>query len=752
MYCRFAKAVSTRPVKLHLLMIGLAAILMSAAGVAHADAQPDAGLPRPRIGVAFGGGSARGLAHVGVLRWFEEHRIPIDVVAGTSMGGLVGGMFSAGMSAGELSALLEKTNWDQMFGASSFRFKNVRRKEDARIYPSRIELGVKRGLSLPLALNDGQQVDFLLARLAGPYMTLSTFDDLPTPFRAIAVDLATAQQVILDRGSLATAMRATMSMPGVFPPVERDGRVLVDGGAMNNVPADVVRAMGADVVVAINVGSMEGTQPADRSLLGLMGRTVDVMMQARTRESLKSADIVINPALNGFDSLDWRRSAELEAEGYRAAEAVRESLLPLAVDETEWTAYQERRRARRKTAFEAPQFVTVEGAVVSDRARIEALLASRVGQPLDVRALEADLATLTGLDRYQAVDWRMQQTEGRTGLRVDVRPKDNAPPFLMLGVTLQNTTREDFEFQLAARYLTFDVAGLGSELRVDGAAGAQPNIGAELYRPIRSSPLFVTAAAGARQRTLNQVAGDVVVARYSETRASVGLDVGSNLGRDSDVRFGIGYGRLNTTVDTGDPGLPELHGPETRFRLQWRRDGQDSPVVPSRGVHAIGTLEHILQSPALPAEFVTGRSNDGITQAELNASIFWSLKQKDRAFVRGGGGTTWGRPLPDEQFELGRPLRLGAYDIGAIRGDHYATLTFGYLRDVARLPDFLGGPIFLGGWLENGSAFDHIDNLKFRTNEGVGVIADTLIGPMLLGASFDVKGAWRYYVAVGRLF
>ena len=277
------------------------------------------------------------------------------------MGGLIGGGLASGMSAQELTALLETTDWDEMFGFSPFRYKNVRRKEDARAYPSRIEFGVKRGIAGPGALNSGQQVEFLLARIAGPYGTLSSFDDLPTPFRAIAVDLITASQIVLDKGTLASAMRATMSLPGVFPPVERDGLVLVDGGAMNNVPADIVRAMGADVVVAVNVGHMGDKRTVSRSLLGIISETVDVMMQAKTRETLKEADIVINPPLEGFGSLDWRRSAELAADGYRAAGAMKEKLLPFALDEAQWAAYQQRRQARRKTALPVPQFVSVVG-------------------------------------------------------------------------------------------------------------------------------------------------------------------------------------------------------------------------------------------------------------------------------------------------------------------------------------------------------------------------------------------------------
>ena len=211
---------------------------------------------RQKIGVAFGGGSAKGIAHVGVIRWFEEHRIPIDVASGTSMGGLIGGCYATGMDSAELDHLLSTMNWDELFGSSNFAFKNIRRKADARAYPSRLEFGLRKKISPPTSLNTGEQVDLLIQRIAAPYYGISSFDELPTPFRAVAVDLLSATQVILDRGSLASAMRATMSLPLIFPPVEMEGKILVDGGAMNNVPADVARSMGADVVVAINEGEL----------------------------------------------------------------------------------------------------------------------------------------------------------------------------------------------------------------------------------------------------------------------------------------------------------------------------------------------------------------------------------------------------------------------------------------------------------------------------------------------------------------
>ena len=222
-------------------------------------------------------------------------------------------------------------NWDQLFGASSFAYKNIRRKADARAYPSRLEFGLKGGIVPPTALNNGEYVELMLGRIAAPYFELESFDDLPTPFRTVAVDLLSAQQVVMRRGSLADAMRATMSLPLIFPPAVVDGQMLVDGGTMNNIPADVVKAMGADRVIAVNVGDLADPEGVSQTLLGVAGSTIDAMMRASTRRALTSADIVIDVPLKKYGSLDWRRYADLIDEGYRAAEAMRDRLLPLAI-------------------------------------------------------------------------------------------------------------------------------------------------------------------------------------------------------------------------------------------------------------------------------------------------------------------------------------------------------------------------------------------------------------------------------------
>jgi len=710
-------------------------------------------LGRPAIGVAFGGGSARGIAHVGVIRWLEEHRIPIDVAAGTSMGGLVGGAFAIGMDARELEAFVASLDWDQLFGASTFAYKNIRRKVDARAYPTRLEFGLKGGIVPPTALNSGEHVELLLGRIAAPYYDLDDFDSLPTPFRAVAVDLLSAQPVVIRNGSLADALRATMSLPMIFPPVEMNGQLLIDGGTMNNVPADIVRATGAGRVIAINVGDIADREGVSTTMFGVAGEAIDAMMRASTRRVLAAADVVINIPLGRYKSLDWRRSAELIAEGYGAAERMRDQLLPFAVGEAEFEAWRRARHDRRRSALPQPAFIELDGFAANDATRLQALFARHVGRPIDVSVMEHDLASVAGLDRYETVTWQLIKEARGVGLRIRGRVKTYAPPFMMLGLNLENTTSTDFRTTATARYLTFDTVGSGSELRIDGTAGSEPSVALELYRPFGTSLLFVAPYAGAGRRTFNFIDHDEVVARYTQTVARVGFNVGVNLGGRSDVRLGTYAGRSNASIAVGDPGFPELRGRETGAELVWRLDTQDSATVPSRGLAAEARFSRVFDGPDVAVSGETLEYDASVTQFSAIANQFWRAGPRGRLFAYGAIGTSFdGHPLPTNQFALGAPFRLGAFSAGELRGPRYYVATGGYLRQVARLPDFMGGHVFAGGWLENGDAFERWSDARWRSNGGIGVLADTLIGPVLVAGSWSFDGRWRTYVAIGRTF
>ena len=554
-------------------------------------------------------------------------------------------------------------------------------------------------------------------------------------------------------GSLADALRATMSLPLAFPPVDVGGRMLVDGGAMNNVPADVVRAMGAGRVVAVNVGDLSNREGIDASMFGLASETMDAMMRASTRRALASADVVVNVPLKEYGSLDWRRAPDLIEEGYRAAEAMRDQLLPLAVSEEAFEAWRSVRQSRRRTSIPPPAFAQLDGFGPSDTKRLEVLLARHVGAPVDIAGVEQDIAAMAGLDRYQSVTWQLTRDTARgVGLRVRGRVKPYGPPFLMLGLTLENTTSNDFRISASARYLAFDPVGSGSELRIDGTIGSDASLAAELYRPIGSTPLFVAPYAGVATSTFDLIKQDAVIARYQQALPRLGLNVGVNLGPRSDLRVGASLGRTTASIETGDPGFPELSGKQTGAELAWRVDRQDSPVVPSGGVFSQVRLTHIIEAPELPAD-VPFPYDTSLTQLSGSANQMWSVGARNRVFVYGALGTSFdAAPLPPDEFALGAPFRLGAYDLGEFRGAHGYAATGGYLRRIGRLPDFLGGPVFAGAWLENGDAFDNWRDATWRSNGGAGVVLDTIVGPMILAGSWSFDGRWRTYLNVGRTF
>src|SRR5271166_2355211 len=237
--------------KLHYVIFLIILASVSARGQATQPASDSH--RRPRIGLALEGGGALGLAHIGVLEWLEKNHIPVDVIAGTSMGGLIGGVYAMGNSPQQIRDLVNEINWDQVLsGAVPFQDLSFRRKQDEVAYPNELSFGFHEGLQLPAGLTSGVQVGYILDREALPYSNLKSFDDLPIPFRCVATDLVSGKQVVFDRGSLPLALRSTMSVPGAFTPVAEGEHIYVDGSLVDNLPTDVVKAMGADIVIAVH--------------------------------------------------------------------------------------------------------------------------------------------------------------------------------------------------------------------------------------------------------------------------------------------------------------------------------------------------------------------------------------------------------------------------------------------------------------------------------------------------------------------
>jgi NTE family protein len=708
---------------------------------------------RPKLGLALGGGAARGIAHIGLLQWLEEHRIPVDFIAGTSMGGLVGGAYAAGMTPAELRELMRDADWDIVFLADSpFQYKTFRRKEDAREFPALIELGLKNGLKLPSGLNAGQGVQSMLDRIASPYPRLDSFDDLPTPFRAVATDLDRAVVVVLDRGSLAEAMRATMAIPGVFTPVALDGRILVDGGTLDNVPADVTRSMGADVVVAVNVSSTTDGFTPPTSFVDVLGRTMDTMMAVSVAKALQSADVVLTPDLRGFSGTDYRRSEEIVERGYEAAEAARDELLPYAVDGETYEAWSRARLAKKRSRMRRVDAVRVVGLPEDEGERIRAMLGRRlVGDETKLEDIEHEVLRLTGTDRYQTIRYALTEDGEETTLELHILPKTHGPPFLLPALEVENIDSNTFGLNLRGRVVFYDTLVPESEIRMDLAVGTRQEAALELYRPLFGTRLFLAPRAYWNRSSLNGYDEEgELVADYREKVAGFGLDLGFDLGSRSEIRAGYDVHDLRTRLRVGEPSLPEAEGRNRFASIRWTFDAQTSPIIPTRGIYSRVGLRFYSDSPDVVQSGEKLEGPADYTQIEARFSSFHRLQERHRLFYGASAGSSFGDEPGYNRFRLGGLQRLGAFNNGELAGANYVLGSGGLLYHLLRLPDFIGANGYLGAWLEAGSAFAEWSEASYHWNASGGFVLETFLGPLFLGGSVSLtNGDGRFYVNLG---
>ena len=717
-------------------------ILLCVATAAFAQNAAKAG--RPTVGLALGGGSARGLAHVGVLQWLEEHRIPVDYVAGTSMGSIIGGLYAAGMSSSEIASALRDADWDQYFiGDVPFADKNFRREQDAREYPVRLVYGLKGGFRLPQGLEPGHLLGSMLDRLTLPYSDIGTFDDLPIPYRAVATDLEKAERVVLKEGVLPQAIRASMAIPGVFTPVIIDGKLLGDGGLLDNVPADVVKSMGADVVIAVDVGS----KPADRtyiqSFAGMIDQAITVMMVSRTRETLSKADIIIAPELKSVGSTDWRQSDKIARLGYESAQTKERFLSTLTLDPDSWKAHLEERRKRTRGEPRKVEFILVEGAGGKEQEIIRLKLSGFVGRPLDTAGLEKDLTKIVGEGRYESMSYELRTEQGRTGVRITAKEKSYGPPFGRVLLRVNNNRQGAMDLAFGTRLTFYDAGKSDAELRVDLVAGSEQVAAAEYFYPLGRSRWFVMPRAGFNSRTQNAYALGTRVADYTIHQVAGQADFGFQTSRRSQLSVGYGIGYADAKVVSGSPLLPSLSGRTAGAQLQWRYNRVNSSMIPSSGTFVASTLQWVADSPG---------ASQGYPIGIVQMGGFKPVGAKNTVFALFYGGTTFDKqPSPIYQFTLGGPFHLGAWDMDEFRGNNMLYVSPGYLRKIGRLPDFIGGNAYLGGWIEIGDAFRNFDTADFKIDASGGLLVESPLGPLFIGGSWGEGGQFKFNFSLGVL-
>lgn len=737
-----------------LLTMACTLVLLLWSGPAPAADAPATADERPRIGVVLSGGGARGAAHIGVLKALEAMRIPIDAVAGTSMGAVVGGLYSAGLSASEIAEVLGALDWQDLLQDRAPRRDLVyRRKQDDRNILARTALGVRgdEGVTLPLGLVQGQKITQVLRSATLRVAAVQDFDELPTPFRALATDLETGQAVVMRSGDLVTVLRASMSAPGVFAPVDVGGRLLVDGGLVDNLPVGLAREMGVDVLIAVDVSFPLATRDGLESPLDVTNQMVAIMVRRGTavsRAGLTERDVLIEPDLGRMTAVDFSRMPLVVMAGESATQRVHARLAALALPVDEYAGYLAARARPHDTA--APiAFVRAGPRSQADAERIDAVFGDLAGRPFDTAEVQRRLNRQYGLDRYESVDYRLVHEDGDRGLEVDLRRKSWGPNFMRLGVSVEHDFDGGAVGNAGARFLMTGVNTLDAEWLTDVQIGEEPKLVTEFFQPLSLTRDFFVAPQFRYEQQVRQVIEDGRrVARYRSRDTEVSFALGAELAGWGEVRVGLRRGDGSQHVSVGDPDLPEYDYDIGAAYLQFGYDRLDSAYFPKHGqaFRASWQAERESLGASLDADIV--RAAWQIARSHERYSLVFSLE---------GGSALDDRVVsPQELFSLGGFLDLSGLPADTLTGTQYGIARTILYRRVSRggtgLFEF---PAYVGVSLEAGNVWatrDDVDLGRLETGASLFFGAESPIGPLYIAAGFGEAGAAAFYLMLGKTF
>jgi NTE family protein len=706
-------------------------------------------LTRPRIGLVLSGGGARGLAHVGVLKVLERERIPVDVIAGTSMGAIVGGLYASGMSALEVEAEVHKLDWDNVFASRVDRreLSQRRKEQDFEVSPL-IEVGVGAdGLKVPVGSVSSRGLESHLRRLTLSARHIKSFDDLPTPFRAVATDMESGRAVTLNDGDLATALRSSMSVPGVFAPVEVNGQLLGDGGLVNNTPVDVARQLGAQRLIVVNIGTPLARREALSSLMGVTAQMINILTEQNVRQSLASLtpqDVLIAPALDGMTAADFNRAPEFMAQGELQAEAMVLRMQDLKLSEADYARWRAG-RAKRLAQAAPLSFVRFDGsALTHPEARADILL-TQPGQVFDVARAERDLTVLAASGDYQGADYRLVRTpDGQEGLVFDLKDKSWGPDYLQMGLDFSADNRGHSAFNLKLVHNRHWLDTAGTEWRNFLRLGTAPALGSELYRPMNwqlpdGLSGFMAGSVLAQRRTLayyRDPAGQQD-AQVERGVTSYNLDVGANWRELGEWRLGLmdEAWRDAPSLSSANYALQSAAASSSGGAARWRERGWRLKAVFDQLDHAFFPTH----GWRLEGSWMQGRSlrrgdslgpQGRVRHFELQGQRVQSWGDHTfSAFGRLGLSDGVSPDIP--RYGLGGFQMLSGYAPFQVSGQQVAMLRLGYQIRLADMPLTRG--LFLGSSFEVGNAWSRPEEIgrgKKKTGFTLYLGADTAFGPV----------------------
>lgn len=544
---------------------------------------------RPKIALVLEGGGAKGFAHVGVLKVLEEHRVPVDFVVGTSMGSIVGAAYSSGRTIAEMEQVLSETDWDGLFNETPPRREVHYRQKAGRereIYGD-TKIGIKDGeIITPLALVQGQNVEPVLQRLFGKVPSTVSFDSLPIPFRAVAADIETGDAVILKQGNLATAARASMSVPGFFTPVEIDGRVLVDGGITNNLPVDIALASGADIIIAVECKDHLRTREKLNGPLAISGQIVDLLLERSTQNALKllrSQDLHISIELGTYGSTSFGDAAAIMELGAEKAKTMSAQLDALAVSAEEYAAYAQRRTGSPEYA-PILDYVRIEGSSGETETELKKTFEKVLGKPLDRAAVEEELTAAVQTGVYQKMTYEIEQKGDSNGLLVRTERKEWLKNFARLGFTIEDDFEGGSNYNLAVETRMNEINSLGGYLDVQLEAGKSPLALLELYQPLfEGSRFFIAPELSISKQQVLLREDDTITADYQRYEQTFALKGGYSLGKFGELSAGWRRGQGEIDRRIGDPTLSNFDYEIGEFFTRLAIDQFDNPDFPTEG-------------------------------------------------------------------------------------------------------------------------------------------------------------------------
>ena len=708
---------------------------------------------RPKIGLALSGGGARGAAHIGVLEVLEAERIPVDCIAGTSMGAIVGGLYAAGYDTEELARIVTSIDWEEAFNDDTPReARPFRRKRDDDSYLVRGRPGLSDDLELkfPGGLIQGQKIDLLFERLALPAAGITDFDRLPIPFRAVAADIATGDEVVLGSGSLAKAMRASMSVPGGFAPVLIDDRQLVDGGVANNLPVSVVRELCADIVIAVDISTPLLEPDQIRSVFSVASQLTGILTRRNTEQqiaSLGESDVLIVPQLGDISTADFSEAGETLPIGRDATTEALPRLVSHALDGRAYAAYQAQHRPDAASS-EPPiiRFVRLENHSSLSNEVIRAYAArgeaDLVGRPIDIDLIERAITRLYGLELFESIDYQVVQEEGEHGVVFRVRERSWGPNYLQAGLDWSTNFDGDGRFNLGAIYTRTLVNELNGEFRVGLQIGDDPKLGIEHYQPLDAAQRWfagVRATIASESSSFYPAGIDTRLFEFRIKELGAGLFAGRNLGDWGAVRFDYERGSGEIELTSGLPVEIERDFDFAAVGLSLTADTFDNLRFPRRGLLARAAWRGERESLGSDSEY-----------DQLELMVYKPLTWGRNTLMP---GLIYNTTLDDEgtlesYFRGGGFMRLSGFQTDQLADQHFGLLSLIYYR---RVNDFWLVPTYLGGSLEAGNVWSTQGDV-FNDNRVAGSVftgIDTPVGPLYIAYGVAEGGNQSFYLTLG---